>query len=217
MQDYDIKDIFNLPLRIQLSVVAIFCLIIFYLGYQWDISSLKRELLSVQTQEIDLKTQLQALIDNLTSVNDDIAQLPALQTILKNLQSRLVTTQNLPDTLNEILKVGTSNQLQFQLFTPGAEIKDDAYPAYRRIPITTVVIGEYDQIANFLSQIASMPTLVVIANFELVKGQSKLYDKKEAQEPGYADRLTAAIGLELYRLIDKSEKSEKIETTPNAK
>jgi type IV pilus assembly protein PilO len=214
MEDYDIKDIFNLPLRVQLTVVAIFCLLIFYLGYQWDISSLKKELHSVQSQETDLKSQLQALIDNLNTVNSDIAQLPMLQALLKQWQTGLVTTETLPDTLNEILKMGTANQLQFQIFTPSSEIKDDAYPAYRRIPINTVVIGEYDQIANFVSQVANMSTLVVISNFELIRGQNKLYDKKEAAEPGYADRLTSAMTLEVYSLAETVTKTEK---GPNAK
>jgi type IV pilus assembly protein PilO len=214
MQDYDIKDIFNLPLRVQMSVVALFCLIIFYLGYQWDISSLKKELASSQRQESDLKLQLQGLIDNLNAVNNDIAQLPLLQDLLKKWQTGLVTTESLPDTLNEILRLGTNNQLQFQIFSPSSEIKDDAYPTYRRIPINSVVIGQYDQIATFLSQVASMPTLVVISNFEILQGQNKLYDKKEALEPGYADRLTAAISLEVYSLAETVTKTEK---APNAK
>jgi type IV pilus assembly protein PilO len=214
MQDYDIKDIFNLPLRVQLTVVAIFCLLIFYLGYQWDISSLKKELASVQAQETDLKLQLKALIDNLSTVNNDIAQLPTLQNLLIKWQTGFVTTDSLPDTLNEILRIGTSNQLQFQIFSPSSEIKDDAYPTYRRIPINAVVIGEYDQIATFLSQVANLPTLVVISNFELIKGQNKLYDRKEAEEPGYANRMTAALTLEVYRLADNVDKTEK---APHAK
>jgi type IV pilus assembly protein PilO len=196
------------------SQTALFCLIIFYLGYQWDISSLKKELASSQRQESDLKLQLQGLIDNLNAVNNDIAQLPLLQDLLKKWQTGLVTTESLPDTLNEILRLGTNNQLQFQIFSPSSEIKDDAYPTYRRIPINSVVIGQYDQIATFLSQVASMPTLVVISNFEILQGQNKLYDKKEALEPGYADRLTAAISLEVYSLAETVTKTEK---APNAK
>ena len=202
MQNYDLKDIFNLPLRIQMGVVAIFCLLIVYIGYQWDIASLKRELLTVQAHESDLQDQLKSILANLTTVENDIAQLPALKKVLTNLQDNLVKADTLPDNLNEILKMGTANQLQFQIFSPGAEIKDAAQPNYRRTPINTIVVGEYSQIANFLSQIANMPTLVVINNLALLRGMTKLYDKKEAQEPGYANRISAAISLDVYRLVE---------------
>jgi Tfp pilus assembly protein PilO len=219
MQDIDIKDIFNLPLRGQMAVIGIFCFLIFYLGYQWDISSLKKELISVKTQQADLKTQLQALMDNLGNVNSDIAQLPKLEELLKQWQSQLIKVENLPDALNEILKIGTTDQLEFQLFTPGSEIKDDTYPLYRRIPITTVVIGEFSQLANFISQVANMNTLIVITNLEIAKGQNKLFDKKEAEEPGYADRLTGAMSLDVYHLATKEEleKDIHVDTKKNEK
>ena len=218
MQNVDIKDIMNMPLRMQMAVISVFCVLIFYLGYQWDISSLKKELRSVQAQQADLKTQLAALMDNIGSVNSDIAQLPRLEQMLKVWQTQLVNVDNMPDTLSEILKLGTTNQLEFQLFTPGSDIKDDTYPLYRRAPITTVVIGEFSQFATFISQVANMHTLVVIANIEIAKGQNKLYDKKEAEEPGYANRLTGAMSLEIYHLATKEEiEKDNAEKKPNAK
>jgi type IV pilus assembly protein PilO len=208
MDNYDVKDLFNLPIKIQLTVVAVFCLIIFWLAYQWDISSMKQQLASLQPQEADLKTQLQALTLSVAEVNNDIAQLPKLQDLLKQWQGQLVKPSNLPDLLNDILKKGTANQLEFQLFNPGSETKDDKYPDYSKVPISTVVIGDYHQVATFMSQVANMPEIVVIGNFQLARGQNKLYDKKEAAQAGYANRLTGEITLEVYHLAEKDQNAK---------
>jgi type IV pilus assembly protein PilO len=204
MQDYDIKDIFNLPIKIQMTMVGVFCLLIFYLGYQFDFSSEKRVLLSGQTQEKDLKMQLGALEDNISDLNKELAQLPQLQVLLKQWNAQLVKADALPDMLNDILKLGTTNQLQFQLFNPSAEIKEEAYPIYEKVPINAVAIGEYHQTANFISQVANLPTLVAVENFVMSKGQAKLFNKKESMEPGYADRLTTLVVFEIYYLANKT-------------
>lgn len=200
MIDYDIKNITNLPLKAQLLVSSIFFFVILYFGYLWDFSALNRQIASGKQQEQDLKIQVEALIDDLADLNDEISQLPKLKEMLQTWQAKLVKPSELPDLLNEILKVGTNNQLQFDLFNPGAEVKEDLY---YQVPIKTIVTGDYNQIASFLSQVANMPWIVVIDNFVINKGQNKLYEKKIAEQPGYANRLTAEITLEVYHLAEK--------------
>jgi type IV pilus assembly protein PilO len=177
----------------------------FYLGYQFDIASKKHELLSAQTQEKDLKTQLQALEDDLGDLNRELAQLPQLQALLKKWNNQLVETNNLPDMLNDILKLGTANQLEFQLFNPASEVTEEAYPVYEKVPINVVTIGDYHETANFMSQIANLPKLVVIDNFIMQKGQNKLFDKKAAAVPGYANKMTSLIMFQIYHVADKPQ------------
>jgi type IV pilus assembly protein PilO len=203
MQDYDIKDIFNLPVKVQMMVVGLFCVLMFYLGYQFDIAGLKHELLSAQTEEKNLKMQFEALESDLGDLNRELAQLPQLTNLLKKWNDQLVQTTNLPDMLNDILKLGTENQLEFQLFNPGAETKEDAYPVYDKVPINVVTIGDYHETANFMSQIANLPKLVVIDNFIMSRGQNKLFDKKAAAQPGYANRMTTLLIFQIYHLSDK--------------
>lgn len=200
MQNYDLKDITNLPVKIQLIFIGILCGVIFYFGYMWDISSLQKQLTAKKTQEQDLKIQLQALINSQASINNDIAELPILQIKRTEWQSRLVKPSELSDLLNDILKIGTANQLVFDLFNPGEVVKENLY---QKIPIKTVVIGDYNHIGEFISQVINMKTIVVIDNFTVQKESSKLYDKKLAEQPGYANRLSAEITLEVYQIAEK--------------
>jgi type IV pilus assembly protein PilO len=202
MKNIDLKDIASLPLKIQLIVSGIVFVLIFYLGYLWDSSSLTKELVASQQEEQDLKIQIDTLLKVLALMNSDVAQLPTLENALKDWQKKLVKPSELPDVLNEILKIGTANQLQFDIFNPSPEIKEDAYV---KVPIKTVVIGDYPHIATFISQVANMPWIIVINNLVITKGTNKLFEKKAAEQPGYENRLTAELTLDVYSLTEKQE------------
>lgn len=166
MAKYDFNNIDQWPAALRYFIYALTCAIVIYLGYFFDISNLTKQLNTIKKQEQDLKQQFEILFNQQSILETDIADLPMLQQTLTMWQKKLIKKGDLPELLNEILKIGTANGLQFNLFNPEAEVKDGIY---NRVPIKVVVAGGYNQIATFVSQTANLPWIVVIQNFKLSK------------------------------------------------
>lgn len=211
LKDYDLKNIADLPFKVQIVVCCVLCALVIYFGYLWDISYQEKELQAIQNQEGDFKTQYQGIAVNLVNLQNDLSQLPQIRAAIEKQQAKLVKFASLPDLLNEILKVGTTNQLQFDLFSPGAPVKEKYY---LRVPITAIATGSYNQIANFFSQIANMPMIVVIGNYQIARPQGKLNEKRLTTQAGYINQLQAQFVLNVYTLPEEVPVTNKTPGTP---
>ena len=130
-----------------------------------------------------------------------VLQFPEVLKLLNEWQGQLITGSNLPDLLNQILKIGAANHLQFSLFVPGAKKQEDDY---FMVPIKVLVRGNYNQVANFISQVANLPQIVVISDFMMLKlANAAGVDEKETEDAGAANYLTTALTLEVYYLANK--------------
>ncbi len=194
------KNFEDFPAVVQSIIIAACCGIFFYFGYMWDISSIKKKLATEKVLEQDLKVELEALTSTIAKLKDQVSKSSNTSAMLKEWQGKLVKASALPDVLNEILKIGTVNQLQFNLFTPGAEIKEGAY---LKVPIKTVVTGDYKQVATFISQIANMQSIIVIGDFIIAKQTDKVVTESKLPSETGNNMLRAELTLEVYYLPEK--------------
>jgi type IV pilus assembly protein PilO len=195
----DLNNIGDMSVSLKALVIAVICSFIFYFGYMSDFATLLRIIKGNKQQELDQKTQLTGLVTSQAIEQNNLAHLPQLQKTLTDWQGQLIKPNELSDLLNEILKIGTANNLQFDLFNPGEKIKEQDYI---QVPIKVVVKGNYDQIANFISQLANMKWLVGIDSFIIGKPNER--EKKGAnQNPTDVGRIASELNLEVYYVPDK--------------
>lgn len=194
MANYNLKNFYEWPLITRSLIIGLFCVVIFYLFYLWDISSLRNQLTTAEQQENDLKNQFQLLIKKEIAIKNEVANLPNLQTSLHDWQKKLTSFSELHEILSEILKIGAGNHLQFNLFHPEPKIKVGYYFKTR---IKVNATGNYDEIANFISQIANLQKIVVVSNFIIEKSTLKKSVENESDD---RNALTAEIILEIYQL-----------------
>jgi type IV pilus assembly protein PilO len=195
----DFNNIGDIPVSIKIIIVAFISAIIFYFAYFLDFASLQRIIKTNEQHETDLKTQLAGLIGAEAIIDTELSHLPQLQKILAEWQGQLIKPSELPALLNEILKIGTANTLQFDLFNPGEKLKEDQY---MKVPIRVIVRGSYDQIANFISQVANMKWLVGIESFNIEK-KAMTDTEKKAVDQSSPSHIVSEINLEVYYLADK--------------
>lgn len=181
-------------------IIGLVCAIVFYLGYLVDIAGLKKQLVVSQQQEADLKRQLELTILKQAVIRDDLSQFSELQRLLNRWQKEFITYAELPQLIDKILKIGAANHLHFSLFNPGAEVKEGLY---YKIPIKVIVAGNYHQLADFVSQVANMPSIVVVGNF-IVSNENRndMLGAKLAAQAAAENLLTATLILEVYRLAE---------------
>jgi type IV pilus assembly protein PilO len=202
MASFNPDNISEWPRPLRFLIVLLFFVMVFYGGYHFDLVQLSQRVLAVEQQEKDLKQQLKIVYSKKVTIENEISQLPALKNVLNVWQKKLAQPKELPELLHQILKVGVTNDLQFVFFNPGAERVEGAYSSQ---PIKVVTVGNYHQIATFVSQIANMPTIVVVKNFTITKGNTTATASTAAPVASVPqDHLTAEFLLEVYHIDQKS-------------
>lgn len=197
MTKLSLSNIHEWPLMTKLLLFfLVFCASL-YLGYRYDLSSQIQKLSRAEQQEVDLKQQVELVITKSNIIKSEVAHLPEMQAQLGKWKKQLVDYNDLPEMLNQILKLGGDNHLYFSLFSPGESVKvtleqkSEETPAaaaapapvpadasaapppqkeviqFNKVPIKVVVVGSYHQLADFISQVANMPYIVAIGNFTL--------------------------------------------------
>lgn len=194
MVNYDIKNIYQWPIQAKALVCATAFLLIFILLYIILTVPEKAEIAKSIKHEKDLKDQLKMMLDRQVTVKANIAQLPAIKSILAQWQEKIYTKNELPNALNEIMKLGQANNLKITSFNPADEIKDGIY---YKTPVNMDITGTYDHISRFISQIANMPKLVNIDAF-LITRTKELNAGKDSGPLNSNDVLTAKLDIEIY-------------------
>lgn len=145
------------------SVKFFFCAIIvaliLFLGWYFKISVQQEDLKTAQDKELALKKEFsdkQGKVVNLEAYRKQLADMEEmLQTMLRQLPSRT----EMPDLLNNITQAALSAGIETQLFQPGAEVMKDFYAEK---PIQLKMLGTYHQFGTFISNVASLPRVVIL-------------------------------------------------------
>lgn len=195
------KNVYDWPLTTRMLVIGLVCAGVFYLGYQWDLVSLKSQLSTGVQQEQDLKQQLELVIKKQLTVKNEILKFTTLQGMLVEWQKKLSNYGELPQVLDAILKIGSNNQLHFTSFTPGAEVKENSY---LKVPIKVVADGTYHQIGSFISQIANMKWIVVVNSITITK-EKKTEEGKPTLQGSGQNLLTCELTLEVYHFAPNNQ------------
>lgn len=197
MVNYDIKKIYEWPLGARALILASLLILILLLGYYLDIAPYRVTIYNSAQQEEDLKGQLKLMLDKQITMKNDIAQLLTVNALVLNWQQKILTKAELPGMLDEILKLGQTNNLKIIAFNPANEVKDGIY---YKTPVSIDLSGTYDNIASFLSQLINMPKLVNIDAFTLNNDNPKSASANgNSQQLNSDDILTAQLDIEIYR------------------
>lgn len=204
MKKINFNNIYEWPLITRILIIGLICAVVLYLGYYLKISYLSTQLVGYQQKEQELKQQIQFIISKQGAMNNEIAQFSQLQNLLKQWQGKMVAYTELPELLNEILKIGATNHLHFSLFHPDPAVQTGIY---YKVPIKLVAVGGYHQLGDFLSQIANMKWIVVISDFILTsENKNDVLGSKLAADAAAENLLTAELTFEVYYLAGKAEK-----------
>jgi type IV pilus assembly protein PilO len=198
LKNINIKNVYEWPLYGRMIVMVIVALVVFYCGYLYDFSSLSSQIYSRYTQEKDLKQQVKSILKNEEKMSNLVSQFPEMVILRDQWRNQLINIDHLPDLLNQILKLGSLNQIKFTLFVPGTKKAENNYFI---VPIKVNMRGTYAQIAGFISQIANLSQIVVVSNFSIFKPTNE--DEASKSDNNASDLLASELILEVYYLATK--------------
>lgn len=166
LKDLDINDFGSWSRQVKLFMTGLLCLVLIGLGYKFVIMPQQEELEEVKRKLPPLKNQFmekKALAINLEAYK---AQMIEAKEMFEVLKTQLPNASEIPGLLTDVTQAGLSRGLQFEQIKPGNTVAKDFY-AEKLVNVT--VNGEYNQIASFISDIAGLPRIINVDNFELTR------------------------------------------------
>lgn len=197
MTNYDFNKIYEWPRIPRIFFISLVASIVFFVGYFFDISTLATQLDIERGKEKALIHTYKDVVKKQVVANTTLQHLPIMKNILNEWKKKLVSPVEITESLNQILKAGTSNNLQLSLFKSDAPRVEGKRTKF---PINIEMTGTYDSTASFISQIASMPILIKINDLTIINttADSAANDKSLPKLLSSTNKLKTNLILEVY-------------------
>lgn len=190
LRELTLENIGQWPIAIKIGVIAGLSFLIIALGYWVIIKGNFEQYETLQAQEVTLKEEFEKKQHQASNLQAYRNQLQLMNERFGTMLKQLPAKNEMPGLLEEISKTGVASGLKFQLFAPQTEVVHDFYI---ELPIKITVVGNYMQLAIFLSRVAEMNRIVTLHEFSIQGESSK--DKKTVSE----DELVMNITAKIYR------------------
>ncbi|MDP1604178.1 MAG: type 4a pilus biogenesis protein PilO [Legionella sp.] len=164
VSELTLENSYQWPFWVKYLSATLLALLLIGIGYRvfiksefelYDVLTTNQQTLKAQFEQ---KQQLAANLQAYKKQFDIINQ--RFDTMLKQLTSQNET----PGLLEDISRTGKTSGLTFELFAPGPEVHHNFYS---ELPVTIKVVGNYHQLALFVSRVSEMARLVSLHDFKL--------------------------------------------------
>lgn len=190
LNELTLENVGQWPMPVKVSVLLGVSLLIVALGYWLIIQDSFAKYDHLKAQETTLKADFESKQRQVFDLAEYRQQLQILTDRFASMLKQLPAKNEMPGLLAEISKTGVASGLKFELFAPQPEITHDFYV---ELPIKIAVVGNYFQLAEFLSRVAEMNRIVTWHEFNVEGVTSK--DHKEVS----VDELVMNITAKIYR------------------
>ncbi|MFT4058343.1 MAG: type 4a pilus biogenesis protein PilO [Legionella sp.] len=192
LHELTVDNVGQWPLPVKASILFGMSLFISMLGYWLIVSHHVAKYDRLKVQEITLKNEFENKQRQVVNLAEYRQQLAIMTERFAVMLKQLAAKNEIPGLLEEISKIGVASGLRFELFAPQPEIAHDFYV---ELPIKISVVGNYFQLAEFLSRVAEMTHIVTVHEFCVERESSKQH--KVVSE----DELVMKITAKIYRYL----------------
>lgn len=178
INDLDFEQVATWPFEVK-SLVALFVVVFGLVGGYYFLVKDKLPILeAAQNKELQLKQTYQGKYRIAVNLEAYEEQLGQLQSDFSSMLKSLPTSNETPGLLDDITLVGTSAGLTFRLLNWQREIPKEFYS---ELPIEMEVFGGYHNFGQFASEIAGLPRIVTVHDFEVTQEGNTLKLKVQAK------------------------------------
>ena len=202
LRNLDRNNIGGWPKAVKFFFATLIVAVILFLGWYFEIRDQQAALKTAEQKEVVLKKDFsdkQAKVVNLEAYRkqlDDMTEM--LQTMLRQLPSKT----EMPDLLNDITQAALGAGIETELFQPGAEVMKDFYAEK---PIQLKMRGTYHQFGTFISNVASLPRVVILTMHDVSLKPFKIPSAAASAVP--TGELLLEGTVKTYRYLDDDEQA----------
>ncbi len=187
-RDLSFENIGDWPLVVKLVTVLLLCAGIVGAGYYYFIADEYVALEKVVKTEGDLRKEFerkQAKAVNLEAYRE---QLKEMQESFGAMLRQLPDKTEVAALLVDVSQTGLAAGLEFELFQPMPEIKQDFYA---ELPIKIKVVGDYHEFGEFVSGLAALPRIVTVHDVKISRQKN-------------GDKLLMEATAKTYRYLEEA-------------
>lgn len=165
-EDIDWNDPASWPNSVKMIGAGLLCVLIIFAAYWFKVRDQLVVLEQVERKEQQLKEsykEKKALAINLDAYREQMVQAEDMFSLLKE---QLPNRNEIPDLLVDVTQLGLSRGLQFERFKPIDEVNKGFYTEK---PVNLIVNGSYHQLAQFVSDVASLPRIINVESFKITR------------------------------------------------
>ena len=188
--DLTLENIGQWPLAAKYALISVVIGFVLGIGYWILIKPNLEEYDRLASQEVTLRATFESKQHQASHLEAYKNQLFMMNERFGHMIKQLPAQTEMPALLEDISKTGIASGLTFELFAPMPEV---AHDFYFELPINITVVGNYHQLALFLSRIVEMSRIVTLHDFDIVAVPN---DKKS---PDSGDLLQMKIMAKIYR------------------
>lgn len=188
LNELTLENVGQWPTLVKYLMAFLLALILIGLGYWVLIKGSFEQYDTLLTQEETLKSDFEQKQQQAANLNNYKNQLQIMNERFGNMLKQLPAQNEMPALLEEISRTGIASGLTFELFAPMPEVMHDFYI---ELPINIKVVGNYHQLAVFLSRVVQMSRIVTLHDFKIVPKEDE--DKKASNGGLLEMEITAKI------------------------
>jgi len=179
INNVDINDPSSWSNTFRMLVGFICAILIFGLVYHFVVKDKMVALDSFKAKETKLKKDFKKkkeLAVNLEAYKDQMVEAENIFSVLKQ---QLPSETEISDLLTDVTQKGVNRGLRFKEFQPKKAISKGFY---NEKPVQIVVSGEYNELAHFVSDIAALPRIVNVGDFDIKLAKKRSNNKGVGSE-----------------------------------
>ncbi|WP_334063761.1 type 4a pilus biogenesis protein PilO [Alteromonas genovensis] len=178
LNELDFEQIAIWPNEVRIVVAAFVAIAIGALSYYLLISPKLPILDTAKLKEDELKLQFEAKYRIAANLDAYQAQLEQIKKDFSSMLKSLPTSNETPGLLDDITYVGTSAGLTFKLLNWQQEVPKEFYT---ELPIEMEVSGGYHNFGQFVSNVADLPRIVTLHDFDIARDEGGLTLRLQAR------------------------------------
>lgn len=204
ISDITLENIGSWPPPVKIIAIAIICVAILVAGIMLDLRKQMDHLNGAEKSVSELRLKFEAKQHQAANLDAYKKQLREMQQSFGEMLRQLPSQTEVPGLLEDISNAGLASGLEFKLFAPSKEIQHDFYA---ELPIKMIVVGDYHQLASFVSRVATLGRIVTLHNF-LIKPENEKKTNSAKRTPLPKEQLEMDITAKTYRYADSETKAE---------
>ena len=169
LQNVDIGDFTSWPQWLRWVAIFLVGGLLLWGGYKYMIEPEQKKLAKLERTEKQLRESFLIKKEQVVNLPAYVEQMVEIQDRFGVVLKQLPNKTEVPALLVDISQAGLSRGLVFNQFKPA---KPRALEFYVVLPISIAVSGTYHQLAEFISDLASLPRIVTLGDM-VITGSSK--------------------------------------------
>ena len=192
----DVNNLGAWPKWVYVVCVLILISAIGYGGFHYFIKPKQAELREAEAREQSLRQEFEKKQKKVANLEAYREQLKEMERRFGKMLRQLPSKAEIANLLTDISHTRAAAGLEEELFQPLAEVAKDFYA---EVPTKMIVVGNYHQLANFISGISSMPRIVTVHNIQVTPRTKKGNTTEDKID------LTMTLIVKTYRYLDEAE------------